>query len=118
MKVRLLNPSIYRKNGGERDPMFNSETYPVIVEGSIKDSYGMTSTGRINVTAQELDRAMPYPDNFKRASCIKELGWWNNPVRTEPGAPEISWELVSPFDYWNKLKSSRPVGDVVPAGYL
>lgn len=118
MKVRLLNPSIYRKTGGERDPMFEQATYPIVVDGSLEDSKGMTLTGRINVTAEELDRAMPYPGDFKRASCIKELGWWNNPVSVEPGTPEISWELVSPFDYWNKLKSSRQVGDVVPAGYL
>lgn len=120
-RIRLLNPSIY--TGMElghfnADPMHRQENYPVVVEASEEDNFGHKFTDRMHVTYKELDRVFPY--SFERDKCEpgKGIGWWNHPLKREASTPEISWEPVTPFDYWNKLKASRPVGDLVPAGYL
>lgn len=121
MRIRLLNPSIYSNmdiSPNVKDPMHMQESYPVIVEATTADSFGHEFEGRMNVTFEELDRVFPYGFKRNKHNPGKGLGWWNNPVKRSADTPEVSWEPVTPFDYWNKLKSSRPVGDVVPAGYL
>lgn len=129
MKVRLLNPSIYSdpeyfklhpKETSPRDP----DSYPIVVEGFITDQteyekkYGIESTfNSIKVGGDELDRVFKsyFSDGRPMNSIYGSaavLGWWNH-----EGEPK-SWEPVGPFDYWNKLKASREVGETVGKGYL
>lgn len=120
-RIRLLNPSIYtwmELSQFNEDPMHIQENYPVVVEASEEDNYGHKFENRMHVTYKELDRVFPYSFEREKHEPGKGIGWWNHPLKREASTPEISWEPVTPFDYWNKLKSSRPVGDVVPAGYL
>ena len=129
MKVRLLNPSIYAdpkyfklhpKETSPRDP----GSYPIVVEGFIVEQtefekkYGIESPANsIKVCGDELDRVFKRyfsdgrPMNSRYGSAAV-LGWWN-----EPGKPK-SWEPVGPFDFWNKLKESREIGETVGSGYL
>lgn len=120
MRIRLLNPSIYgTEQSGTYDPMHDPKRYPVVVEAAKREA---PFDGAAKVPYTELDRVFPivfsWGEHFRRASQGGETGlsWWNDPAGSE--APKVSWEEVSPFDYWNKLKSSRAVGDVVQAGYL
>lgn len=128
MKVRLLNPSIYAdleyfklhpKETSPRDP----GSYPIVVEGFfdecsliMKKKYG-SEMKSIKVGGDELDRVFKsyFSDGRPMNSIYGSdavLGWWN-----AEGKPK-SWEPVGPFDYWNKLKSSREVGETVGKGYL
>lgn len=121
MRVRLLNPSIYcsdnmgmsfvTKGNIEDDSM-----YPVAVNAEI-DEY---SDNRAVVSSEELDRVFPIfvcgKEHKRDESC--NLGWWNNPPRGGEGVKKISWEPVTPFDYWNQLKASREVDETVGKGYL
>ncbi len=127
MKVRLLNPSIYAdpsyrkihpKETNPRDP----GSYPIVVEGFfdecslIMKKYG-SEMNSIKVGGDELDRVFKsyFSDGRPMDSCYgsaEVLGWWN-----EPGKPK-AWEPVGPFDFWNKLKASREVGETVGKGYL
>lgn len=118
MKVRLLNPSIYadldytKLHEKETNPRYPG-SYPIVVDGFFDGLDGSS----IKVGGDELDRVFKSyfndgrPMNSQYGSAAV-LGWWN-----KPGKPE-SWELVSPFDYWNKLKASREVGETVGEGYL
>lgn len=129
MKVRLLNPSIYAdpeyfklhpKDTSPRDP----SSYPIVVEGfldeptELEKKYGIEfSTNSIKVGGDELDRVFKsyFSDGRQMDSCYGSaavLGWWN-----EEGKPK-AWEPVGPFDFWNKLKASREVGETVGKGYL
>jgi hypothetical protein len=121
MRVRLLNASIYTNQGAEHDPMHDPKSYPVIVNAEQRE-YPFEDA--VKVPYSELDRVFPivfpWGDVFKRSkgsSSSEGLSWWNDPCGAKD-APQVSYEIVSPLDYWNKLKGSRPVGDVVPAGYL
>lgn len=120
MKVRLLNPSIYavldyaklhEKETCPPDP----GSYPVVVEGFCDGTE--FNNILIKVGGDELDRVFKSyfrdgrPMNSRYGSAAV-LGWWN-----EEGKPK-SWEIVGPFEYWNKLKSSREVGETVGKGYL
>lgn len=127
MKVRLLNPSIYAdpeyfklhpKETGPSDP----DSYPVVVDGffgelaELERKCGIEPRS-IKVGGDELDRVFKsyYSDGRPMDSCYGSaavLGWWN-----EPGKPK-AWEPVGPFDFWNKLKASREVGETVGKGYL
>lgn len=129
MKVRLLNPSIYAdpeysklhpKETSPRDP----GSYPIVVEGffdacdlEFKEKYGFEIES-VKVFADELNRVFksyhfdgsPMIDSgYSRDAA---LGWWNH-----EGKPK-AWEPVGPFDFWNKLKESREVGETVGKGYL
>ena len=127
MKVRLLNPSIYadpnyrklhEKDTSPRDP----GSYPIVVDGFFdKCDLMMKECGvevkSIKVGGDELDRVFKdhYSDGKPMGTaygsdCV--LGWWN-----EEGEPK-AWEPVGPFDFWNKLKASREVGETVGKGYL
>lgn len=124
MKVRLLNPNIYAdtdykkihpKDTSPRDP----DSYPVVVEGFFNDLFDGTIFERksIKVGGDELDRV--FKSHFRDGRLMDSgfgsdsvLGWWN-----DEGKPK-SWEPVGPFDFWNKLKSSREVGENVGKGYL
>lgn len=129
MKVRLLNPGIYSdpeyfklhpKETSPHDP----GSYPIVVEGFIVEptefekKYGIESTfNSIKVGGDELDRVFKsyFSDGRPMNSCYGSeavLGWWNH-----EGEPK-AWEPVGPFDYWNKLKASREVGETVGKGYL
>lgn len=124
MKVRLLNPSIYadlshtklhEKDTCPRDPC----SYPVVVDGFFDDVFDGSEFERksIKVCGDELDRVFKshFSSGKPMNSCYGSaavLGWWN-----EEGKPK-SWEPVGPFDYWNKLKASREVGETVGKGYL
>ena len=129
MKVRLLNPSIYAdpeyfklhpKETSPRDP----GSYPIVVEGFIVEptefekKYGIESPNNsIKVGGDELDRVFKsyFSDGRPMNSIYGSaavLGWWNH-----EGEPK-SWEPVGPFDFWNKLKASREVGETVGKGYL
>lgn len=121
MRIRLLNPSIYgTEQNGTYDPMHDPKRYPVIVYATKR---GYPFDGSVEVPYTELDRVFPvvfsWGEKFSRvrSGLQKGISWWNDPAG-DTRAPKVSWEEVSPFDYWNKLKSSRAVGDVVPAGYL
>lgn len=127
MKVRLLNPSIYAdpeyfkphpKETSPRDP----DSYPVVVDGffgelaELERRCGIEPRS-IKVGGDELDRVFKsyFSDGRPMDSCYGSaavLGWWN-----EPGKPK-AWEPVGPFDFWNKLKASREVGETVGKGYL
>lgn len=124
MRVRLLNKSIYRYQVDKINPMLNDASYPVIVSAEIRKDF----KNAVNVHYSELDRVFPilFPGSGKQykrdnptlnTSGSDGLSWWNEPIGNAV-LEEKSWEPVSPFEYWNKLKSSREVGDVVPAGYL
>lgn len=126
MKVRLLNPSIYTVAPGfdipEWHKLAQQESYPVVVDiisiehepEVIQDVF----KNRALVGASELDRVFNCGGGYTRSKDT-ELGWWNNPPGYDNDhTPKISWEPATPFDYWNKLKSSRDVGDVVGSGYL
>lgn len=126
MRVRLLNPSIYSLEPGrkphELEVVSNPDNYPVVVE--IKDISNEPKIiqdvfkDRVVVGATELDRVFNTGGGYKRNSDT-ELGWWNGIVReSEPHIPANSWEPVGPFDFWNKLKASREVGETVGKGYL
>lgn len=121
MRVRLLNPSIYadlsytklhEKDRSPRDPSL----YPIVVEGFF-DGTKYYENGAIKVGGDELNRVFksyfsdgrPMNSGYGSADV---LGWWN-----EEGKPK-SWEPVGKFDFWNKLKSSREVGETVGKGYL
>lgn len=126
MKVRLLNPNIYAdtkykkihpKDTSPRDP----DSYPVVVDGFFDDLFDAATNFKhktIKVGGDELDRV--FKSHFSDGRKITGSGygsdaflrWWN-----EPGEPK-AWELVGPFDFWNKLKSSREVGENVWKGYL
>lgn len=124
MKVRLLNPNIYAdtdykkihpKDTSPRDP----DSYPVVVECFFNDLFDGTIFERksIKVGRDELDRV--FKSHFRDGRLMGSgfgsdsvLGWWN-----DEGKPK-SWEPVGPFDFWNKLKSSRKVGENVGKGYL
>lgn len=125
MKVRLLNPNIYAdmkykkihpKDTSPRDP----DSYPVVVDGFFDNLFDGTNFERksIKVGGDELDRV--FKSHFIDGRQImnsgygshNSLGWWN-----DEGKPK-SWEPVGPFDFWNKLKSSREVGENVGKGYL
>ena len=128
MRVRLLNPSIYadpnyrklhEKDTSPRDP----GSYPIVVEGFIVEptefekKYGIESPNTIMVGGDELDRVFKsyFSDGRPMNSIYGSaavLGWWNH-----EGEPK-SWEPVGPFDFWNKLKASREVGETVGKGYL
>lgn len=127
MKVRLLNPSIYSdpeyfklhpKGTSPRDP----DSYPVVVDGffgelaELERKLGIEPRS-IKVGGDELDRVFKsyFSDGRPMGSCYGSaavLGWWN-----EPGEPK-AWELVGTFDFWNKLKASREIGETVGEGYL
>ncbi|UGV21820.1 hypothetical protein [Phage vB_EcoM-p111] len=129
MKVRLLNPNIYadpnyRKLHPKETSPSDPGSYPIVVEGFITDQteyekkYGIESTfNSIKVGGDELDRVFKSyfidgrPMNSIYGSAAV-LGWWN-----EPGEPK-AWEPVGPFDFWNKLKASREIGETVGKGYL
>lgn len=125
MKVRLLNPNIYAdtdykkihpKDTSPRDP----DSYPVVVDGFFNDLFDGTKFERksIKVGGDELNRV--FKSHFRDGRLMESglfesaanLGWWN-----DEGKPK-SWEPVGPFDFWNKLKSSREVGENVGKGYL
>lgn len=125
MKVRLLNPNIYADNDykkihpkdtSPRDP----DSYPVVVDGFFNDLFNGTNFERksIKVGGDELNRVFKrhFRDGSLMESALFEsdasLGWWN-----DEGNPK-AWEPVGPFDFWNKLKSSREVGENVGKGYL
>lgn len=119
-RIRLLNPSIYgdEQKGGAYDPMHDLKSYPVVVEAEYREE-SYLEAGLLRVSYSELDRVFPiifsWGEQHKRteqAGLTNGLTWW----RREDGSP--SCEVVSPFDYWNKLKSSREVGSLVPEGYL
>lgn len=121
MRIRLLNPSIFgdEQQGGTYDPMHDLNSYPVVVNAEYREDYYLSDRKLPKVTYSELDRVFPVVFSWgeeysreKSVSVCDGLTWWPR----EDGSP--SFEEVSPFDYWNKLKSSRTVGDVVPAGYL
>lgn len=120
MRIRLLSPSIYfqPQTSGAYDPMSDMGSYPVIVNAEYHTESYLMDKKLPMLTFEELDRVFPvkfsWGETYKRArnGLGDGLTWWHN----EDGTP--SFEEVSPFDYWNKLKSSRPVGDVVPRGYL
>lgn len=120
MRVRLLNKSIYRHVADVENPMLNDANYPIVVNAEIRKSF----SNAVHVSYAELDRVFPIimrgGRQYKRdnQAGVDGLSWWNDPVGLSCGVEEKSWEPVSPFEYWNKLKSSRAVGDVVPAGYL
>ena len=127
MKVRLLNPSIYadpnyrklhEKDTSQRDP----GSYPIVVDGFFDEcdlmmkKFGV-EVKSIKVGGGELDRVFNdhYSDGKPMgtaygSACV--LGWWNH-----EGEPK-SWEPVGPFDFWNKLKASREIGETVGKGYL
>lgn len=127
MKVRLLNPNIYadsnyrklhEKETSPRDP----GSYPIVVEGFFDElaeferKLGIEPRS-IKVGGDELDRVFKsyYRDGSQMASRYGSagvLGWWN-----KEGEPK-AWEPVGPFDFWNKLKASREVGEAVGKGYL
>ncbi|UGO53160.1 hypothetical protein HAZELMIKA_70 [Klebsiella phage vB_KaeD_HazelMika] len=117
--VRLLNPSIY----ASRDPkvfrkgdLDDQSVYPVVVEA---DVFKAESFSFAAVSAKELDRVFPIMScNGEQYERSGSLHFWNDPETVGENIQRVSWEPVTPFDYWNKLKSSRPVGDVVPQGYL
>lgn len=129
MKVRLLNPSIYadpeyfKLHPKETSPR-DTGSYPIVVEGFIDEpmgfekKYGIESQANsIKVGGDELDRVFKsyFSDGRPMNSIYGSaavLGWWNH-----EGEPK-SWEPVGPFDYWNKLKASREVGETVGNGYL
>lgn len=126
MKVRLLNPSIYALKPGREpgycDKVSDPASYPVVVEviditnepKVIQDVF----KDRILVGASELDRVFNMGGGYKRRSDT-QLGWWNNQNNSDrPHIPTHSWEPVGPFDFWNKLKASREVGETVGKGYL
>lgn len=126
MKVRLLNPSIYTlkpsQNPEDWGKISNPASYPVVVEivdisnepEVIKDAF----KDRVLVGAGELDRVFGMGGGYKLKSDT-QLGWWNNQYdEIQPHIPSHSWEPVGPFDYWNKLKESREVGETVGKGYL
>ena len=120
MKVRLLNPSIYASH--EYYKLHEKETcptdpdsYPIVVEGFFDGTEFEDSS--IKVGGDELDRVFKsyFSDGRPMNSCYGSaavLGWWN-----EEGKPK-SWEPVGQFDFWNKLKASREVGETVGKGYL
>lgn len=124
-RVRLLNPSIYHdpsqfhedgrtKSNGFYSPINDLSAYPVVVEAELCS----VLTDYANVSASELDRVMPYRTQYiKNPSHSFSLNWTNNP-HTE-NVPRKSWEEVTPFDFWNKLKGAgREVGDMPGKGYL
>lgn len=120
MRIRLLNTSVFgcEQPGGPYDPMHDPSAYPVIVNAEPRDESGLLR-GLIRVPYSELDRVFPvffsWGEKHSREKSIghnEGLTWWP----CHDGSQ--SFEVVSPLDYWNKLKSSRPVGDLVPAGYL
>ena len=126
MKVRLLNPSIYSLKPGQKlehwGKVEDPESYPVVVEAIditnepeiIQDVF----KDRVLVGASELDRVFNMVGGYKRSSDT-QLGWWNNQNNSDrPHIPTHSWEPVGPFDFWNKLKASREVGETVGKGYL
>ncbi|MES1707703.1 hypothetical protein [Escherichia coli] len=126
MKVRLLNPSIYALKPGHKHEGWSKvgdpANYPVVVEADdishepkiIQDTF----KDRVLVGASELDRVFNMGGGYKRSSDT-QLGWWNNLNKSNrPHIPSNSWEPVGPFDYWNKLKASREVGETVGKGYL
>lgn len=125
MKVRLLNPSIYAdpeyfklhpKETSPSDP----GSYPIVVEGFIVEPTEFENespNNSIKVGGDELDRVFKsyFSDGRPMNSIYGSaavLGWWNH-----EGEPK-SWEPVGPFDFWNKLKASREVGETVGKGYL
>lgn len=127
MKVRLLNPSIYadpryRKIHPKETNPSDPGSYPIVVEGFfdecslIMKKYG-SKMNSIKVGGDELDRVFKsyFSDGRPMDSCYGSaavLGWWNH-----EGEPK-AWEPVGPFDFWNKLKASREVGETVGKGYL
>lgn len=128
-RVRLLNPSIYHskdtygRDGKHIGSGFYSgfysgindySRYPVVVE--VQACSVLTS--RVEVGADELDRAFPFkPQHNLKLSHSFSLSWVNNPFDDE--AERVSWEDVSPFDFWNELKrAGRKVGDKPRKGYL
>ncbi|UOX38512.1 hypothetical protein [Escherichia phage P818] len=129
MKVRLLNPNIYdypnyRKLHPKETSPSDPGSYPIVVEGFIVDQtefekkYGIESPANsIMVGSDELNRVFKsyFSDGRPMDPCYGSaavLGWWN-----EPGKPK-AWEPVGPFDFWNKLKASREIGETVGKGYL
>lgn len=126
MKVRLLNPSIYSLKPNQKlsdwSKVDDPESYPVVVETDdishepkiIQDAF----KDRVLVGASELDRVFNMGGGYKRRSDT-QLCWWNNQNNSgRPHIPSNSWEPVGPFDFWNKLKASREVGETVGKGYL
>lgn len=121
-RYRLLNPSIYASPVGEFDengmrsdgfynPFDDMSRYPVVVDAE-QVTY---LPDYIRVSGSELDRAFPYKSGNGRGEFFN-LAWTNKPMIESRF--EKSWEEVTPFDYWNKLKESREVGSRVPRGYL
>ncbi|MEG0209074.1 MULTISPECIES: hypothetical protein [Gammaproteobacteria] len=121
-RVRLLNPSIYSKPEGYQfhpcEKISNPASYPVVVDViDISHKHQVIQEAYIDralVGVKELDRVFNMGNGYRRSSDTK-LGWWNN---LEDRGNEVSWEPVSPFDYWNKLKATRGVGETVGKGYL
>lgn len=120
MKIRLLNSSIYGgQSSSAYDPSEHQENYPVVVEAEMREESYLKAHNLPRVSYSEMDRVFPivfsWGEPYSRENAMghnEGLTWW-------PGKDESkSWEPVTPFDYWNKLKSSRPVGEVVPKGYL
>ena len=121
MRIRLLNPSIFGKeqSNGAYDPMHDEKSYLIIVNAEYREEAHFKARNLPRVSYSELDRVFPivfsWGERYSREKVMghnEGLTWWPG----EDGSP--SFEEVSPFDYWNKLKSSRPVGDLVPQGYL